>query len=558
MSHKPYELTFVTNDGLVMNSGYSNKLQKGVLGLVDRGGENTKDGIPVVSAPNTAKNRKFELRLGISDYPVSRSRSNKDYTTRDFTLADITDIRVSAPSLVSKVDEVWVGYDGINEDSAITLKQGETAIVDITLKGDGLGVLGYPDSKAVLKFYISAPLEGEFTMQQIIEEAIEKFNKTKMYGDVPVTNFIEVTPINSEQPATITGGTTYKLYELNVPMSGISNNIAQVKAQYPDLDVKFDGEIGGMTKFVVAVEGATVPEPFKVFQTTIDLECEEYNGSTTTETTIDWVFVEDCTATKKSYKIQLPDTDCGENRLADLQAFYPELTIEAGESTNCQTVYTTSVLTNFVCEECSPILRDMFSSEAPEAFEFTAWEVDASTYSETALMGIRIKGKQFIIAGGEEYRDSLPMFHNFVEITATGGYPFAQYKNFGEYNGEEGYFKTTRRSYGTRPEALGMDYFSQEERTRVYFTRDQRLEDNNFGNALLGNESLLKPLSQYVMYTVQIRRGYFAQSFSQVNVEHFRYNILVEVGKHKQVETLINNIATAAGLPTVKAYSADV
>lgn len=557
MSHKPQEILFVTNDGLVMNNGYSNHLQKGVIGLVDKGGENTKDGIPVVSTPSTEKNRKFEVRLGVADYPVSRNRSDKSWSTRSFSLNEIVDIKVTAPSLVNKVDEVWLGYDGINADTAIVLEQGETAIVDITLEGDGLGIIGYPESKAVLKFYITAPLEGAFTMQQIIEEAVEKFQKTKMYGDVPVTNFIEVTTINSEQPATLTG-TTFKLYELNVPMEGISNNIAQVKAQYPLLDVKFDSEIGGMSKFVVAVQGTTVPAPFNVEKTTITLDCGEYDGSATTTTTIAWTPTEDCTAVQRTYTLQLPDTDCGENRLADLQAFYPELTITAGTSTNCQTVYTTTVLTNFVCEECSPILRDIFTVEAPQPFEFTAWEIAPSTYSPTALMGIRIKGKEFIVAGGEEYRDSLPFFHNFVKISATGGYPFAQYKNFGEFDGEAKYFKTTRKSYGTRPEALGMDYYEREERTRVYYTRTQRFVDDLFANTILGNESLLKPLSQYVMYTIQIQRGYFAQSFSQKNIEHFRYNILVEVGKHKKVEAWINNIATASGLPTVKAYEADV
>lgn len=556
MSHKPQEILFVTNDGLVMTNGYSNKLSKGVIALVDKGGENTKDGIPVTATPSTEKGRKFELRLGVADYPVSRNRSDKSWDSRPFELKEIVDIRVSAPSLVNSVDEIWLGYDGINADTAIVLEQGETAVVDITLEGDGLGVLGYVDSKATFKFYITAPLEGAFTMQQLVEEAIEKFKKTKLYGGVPVTEFVDITPINSEQPKTVTG-TTFTIYELNVPMEGISNNIAQVKAQYPTLDVKFDSEIGGVSKFYVAKEGA-VPAPFNVTKTTITLDCGEYDGSADTITTIAWTTGEVCTATKKTYTLQLPDTECGEQRLTELQAFYPELTITAGESTNCQTVYTTTVMTNFVCEECSPILRDTLVAEAPIPFEFTAWEASADSYNASALMGIRIKGKEFVVAGGEEYFDTLPMFHSFVKISATGGYPTAQYLNFGELGGIEKNMTTTRKSWGTRPEALGMDYFTREERTRVYFTRTQKLLDNNFGNALLGNESLLKPLSQYVMYTIQVERGYFAQSFSQKNIEQFRYNILVEVGKHKKVEAFVNGIATVAGLATVKAYEADV
>lgn len=552
MSHKPQEILFVTNDGLVMNNGYSNKLPKGVIALAEKGGENTKDGLPLVDTPSTEKNKKFEIRLGIADRAVSRSHSNKAWSSRSFELKDIVDIKVSAPSLLSSVDEVWLGYDGINEDSAIVLKQGETAIVEINLEGDGLGVLGYEDSKLTIKEYIVAPTEGEFTMQQLVEEVVARINKRKVNGGVPLTNFIEVTPINSNN--TEVTGTEFNLYELNIPFLGTSNNIAQVKAQYPDFDVKFEGEINGVSKFYVAVEGETVPNAFNLVATTATMDCDETLNVDTTQTQFTWTLLETCVATQRAYTLQLPDDECGENKLEELQAYYPELTISIVESKNCQTVYSTTVLTNFVCEECSPMLRDIFTAEAPEPFEFTAWKADQSAYDATALMGIRVKGKEFIVAGGEEFRDSLPMFHNFVKVSVSGGYPFAQYKNFGEYNGEQGYMKITWISRGSRPEALGMDYFSREEKTRAYYTLTQRLCDNHFGNTMLGNESLLKPLAQYVMYTVQIRREYYAQSFSQTNVEHFRYNILVEVGKHNAVEAFVNRLATAAGLPTVQAY----
>lgn len=554
MSHTPQSILFVTNDGTVMNNGYSTKLTKGVLGLVDMGGEPTEKGLPVVSTISNEANRKFQMRLGIADTPISRNRSDKSWDSRSFTLKDVVNVKVSAPSLKQTVDEVWVGYDGINADTAIILKQGETAIVDVTIEGDGLGVLGYPESKTSLKFYISAPLEGDFTMQQIIEEAIEKFKKTKLFGDVPVTNFLDITPVNSEQPATLTG-TDFTLYDLTVPFEGISNNIALVKVQYPELDVKFVSEIGGQSKFTVAVEGDTAPANFVITDTTILYDCGEYDGVTNTTRTFAWTEGETCTAVQRNISIQLADNDCGENRLSELQEFYPDLTIVAGTSTNCQTVYTSSVMTDFVCEECSPILRDIFSVELPQPFEFTPWELTAEQYSATALMGIRLKGKQFIVAGDERYRDSLPMFHSFVKITASGGYPFAQYKNFGEFEGEKNYFNVKRISWGTRPSALGMDYYNEEEKTRVYYTRTQRFCDNDFGNAMLGNESLLKPLSQYIMYTVQVKRTYFAQSFSQTNTEHFFYNILAEVGKHAQVEAFVNRIATASGLPTVQAYA---
>lgn len=559
MSHKPQEILFVTNDGLVMNSGYSNKLNKGVIALADKGGINTKDGIPLTNNPSKERNRKFEIRLGIADTTVSRNRSDKSYASRPFTLSDIVDIKVSAPSLKHEVDEVWMGYDGINADTAIILKNGETAIIDLVLEGEAFGALGYADSKVSIKHYITAPLEGSFTMQEIVEKAIAKLQNEKLYGNVALSEYVDIYPINSENTALV--GTNYEIYELEVPMEGTSNNIAQVKHQYPTLDIKFDSEVNGKSKFVVAVENPTEesvkPANFNVKGTTITLTCDEYAGSTETNTAFAWVKVGDATAINKTFNITLFDDECEGNRLADLQAFYPELTITKGATTNCQTVYSTSVITNFVTSSCSHKVRDILVAEAPQPFEFVAWKIAPASYSASALMGIAFKGKEFVIAGGEHYRDTMPMTHNFTKLSVSGGYPFAQYKNFGEFNGEKGYFTVKWKTRGTRPEGLGMDYFALEENTRVYYTRQQRLCNNEFGNLLLGNESLLKPLSQYVMYTVQVKRGYFAQSFSQTNVEHFRYNILVEVGKHKNVEALVNSLATAAGLPTVKAYSAD-
>lgn len=99
-----------------------------------------------------------------------------------------------------------------------------------------------------------------------------------------------------------------------------------------------------------------------------------------------------------------------------------------------------------------------------------------------------------------------------------------------------------------------MDFYDLEDRTRVYYTGEQADTTNLYRQRTLGMESLLKPLSQYVSYSIEIRPERFAQSFSDMKKEPIRYTILAEVGKHKQIEPLVNALATAAGLPTVQAY----
>lgn len=561
MSHKPQELLFATNNGLVQISGGSTKLAQGVFGIVDKGAPNTKDGIPVVNTFQTSpKDRMFELRLGTSPAEATKNRSNKSYTSRPFTLGEIADISVSAPSLKSSVDEFWIGYDGVNEGTAIQLENGETAVFDITMSGQGIGFLGYPDGTITTKFYITAPNEGDVNMAEVIEEAVARYNKTTLVGGVPVSNYVEVTPINSTNVDAV--GTEFNLYTLTVPMDGTNANVAQVLQQYPTLDVKFDGSIAGQTTFVVAKTGAA-PTAFNVVTTTLVLDCDEYVSSSDATTTIAWVLSDTCTAVPKTYTLQLADDECGENRLEEVQARYPELVItavvqEEGEgedpditSVNCQTVYSTSVMSDFVCDECSPIIRGLYETEAPAPFDFVSWEPEATEYDPTALMGIRVKGKKTEFVGDEYMRGTIPFVYDFVRINVAGGYPTTLSENF-ESRKEP--YPVKLISIGSRPESLGMDFYDFEDRTRVYMTGEQPRLDNMYRQRTLGLESMLKPLKQYVNYTIEIRPERFAQSFSSMKKEPIRYCIIAEVGKHKQLEALVNSLATAAGLPTVQAY----
>lgn len=552
MSHKAQQLLFPTNKGTVMTSGYSNYLSKGVLGIVDKNGTSTKDGIPLVNTFDA--DGKYELRLGVSS-GISRSRSDKSWSSLTFQTKDIVNIEVSAPSLKHQVDEVWIGYDGHNADSAIVLERGETAVINLILKGEGLGMIGYPKGVADLKFHISAPDTDDFTMQEVIEKAVAQIKETTLNGGIALTEFVDVKVINSE--ATTPTGTAFNIYELIVPLRGDSNTVGLVKAQYPDLDIKYDSFLAGKSKFLVYAEES--PAAFVVNDVSITTDCDEYASSDLIPTEYDWVDTgEDCIVTEQTYTIVLPDDDCGDVRTDELNEAYPELTITAGASELCQTEYSAVVTTDFVCEGCSEEIQDLFSGNAPEPYDGVSWELDTTAYSDTALMGIAFKGKEAIVGGGEEYRDSLPYIYNYVQLSVNGGSPFQQYLNFTDVEDErtqaDKYFKTTWISRGNKPEALGMCFLGEEEKTRVYYTLAPRLENNLFGNAMLGNETLIEPFAQYVMYSIHIRRKTISQSFTEELNEHIRYNIIAEVGYHKDIEGLVNALATGAGLPTVEAY----
>lgn len=543
--HKPLEILLVSNNGLVQTAGGSTRLAKGVVGFVDRTLPNTAAGIPLVNAFPATGN--FELRYGTSDAPVTRDNSNKSWRSLPFNLDEVIDIKVSAPKLGSAVDEVWIGYDGINPDSAIVLENGETAVFDITLKGEAFAIAGYPNGEFIYKFALTAPAEGDVNMQEIILNAVRELKEVKLNGGQLLTDYIEVTPIDSTKTAPT--GTDYTVYTLTVPNQGLSNDQAVVQQQYPDLDIKFQGSLGGQSTYVVASE--TAPADFNLVTTTIELDCEDYVSSDETSVAIAWVAGETCTAVEVEYVLTLADDECGNNRLADIQANYPDLTITAGTSTNCQTQYTTNVLSDIVCEECSPIILDLLTSEAPAPFDMIDWVRAEEIFNEDALLGIRFKGKETISTADYPYDKFVPFIYDFVRISVAGGYPSTVAEGF--ISRKEPFpVRLIRRGY--RPEALGGDFRDLEQRSRVYFTDYPSHCDNGYAELVLGEESLLKNSAQYVMYSITIRRKRYSQSVSQTHEQNNKYDILVEVGKHLPIETLVNTLATAAGLPTVQAY----
>lgn len=560
MQHTAQNILFVTNNGIVMNNGRSLKLKKGVLGIVDKDAQPTSEGLLVTDTfQTTPKTRTFELRLGSESVPNGTiGRSGSSWKSLPFRLKDIVEISAHAPSLKHSVDEVHIGYDGTNDSSALVLKKGETVAIDLTLKGKSLGVLGYKDSEYNLRFYLTAPDNDTFTMQEIVEEAVSKLQKIELVGGAPLSNIVDIKVINSKN--TTLAGTEYITYTLQLPVPGTSNNIAQIASVYPNLDVIFEGEVNGKSTFTALVKAGeeeptdVTPAPFVAKDAQITLDCGEYESSTEITTgTFAWVKGESCVVKDVEFSILVPDTECGEGRLEELQKAYPELVIVKGQTKNCQTTYTTKVESNLVCDGCSPAVRDLLEAKKPSPFEGAVWEENKGTYDKQALMGIAFKGKEFITARGEEVADTLPMNYDVTKISVSSA-PLSNFNNFEQRSSEDSYFKVTRISYGARPSGLGMDYLEQEQETRVYYTLTKKFENNFFANALHGTESLLKPLAQYVMYTVHIRRATLSQSFSQELVEHVRYNILAEVGKHKNIETILNKLASAAGLPTIETY----
>jgi hypothetical protein len=264
-----------------------------------------------------------------------------------------------------------------------------------------------------------------------------------------------------------------------------------------------------------------------------------------------WVAGKTCNAIPETYNITLADDDCGDNKLAKIQAAYPNLVITAGASALCQTSYATTVLSNIVCEDCSDEFRDLFVTEAPSDFERISWTKAEKVYDPLAKMGIKITGKDFIMSGSEEYRDDMPFYATSTRISIAGGYTTMISENFIAGTGR---FAVKMLSIAEEPEAYGGMLRDQEERSRIYFDGTHRLEGNNYGKWAMGQETRLKGLAQYVDYALTVNIKTPVMNLGTSN-DKITYIVRVEVGYHQAVEALFNSLATAAGLPAAQAYS---
>lgn len=647
-SHKGWDRSYPVK--AVATSGGSFNLGKGTLALIDLEAAPTSNGLAVVSSLNgLPKDRKLQLRVGKFGIANSRSQSSKDWSTEQFRVTDIMKLEVDAPKGGIETDEVIIGYDGLNDDTAIVMGPGQNETIGINLSGEVIGALGYTDAEVELKLYLETPnivddtvtpTIGDYTMQEIVEKAVERWNRMTFMGGVPVTDYVEAVVTNSESVALT--GTDSSFYNLIVDDQGDSNALAKVQSQFTDYKVIRSSRSGETSTYtIVDAAGETIDDyvktksqyvkgcdacasgyseleggfvyvveaedPDETAVTTVQTNFPNavlttatvigrHNGSAiisvvasseatqtelgTFETAADfpegysvefvgevesvcanpteeefsWEEGETCTAVTDTYTITLKDDKCGENKIDEINAAYATdgLTITVDAAGGCQTRYTTTVLTDLVCDECDPKFQALVTSEAPRDFEGKSWTKEEKAYSETALMGIKFKAKPIKLMGSETYRDDMPYFATSARIEIAGGYESNVNESFDA--GRTGRFSVTVLNIASDPENWGGSLREFEDITRRFEEGVSRHEGNNYAKWILGEETMLDADVPYVDYILTLRLVSYAQSFSGEKAETYQLHFYVEPGKHTEVESLMNMLAGRAGVTPVQAY----
>jgi hypothetical protein len=254
-SHKGWDRVYPV--GSVATSGGSFFLGKGQLALIDLAAVPTTAGLKIVdSVSGLSKDRQFQLRIGKHDIKNNRSQSSKDWSTETFKISNILKLEVDAPKSGIGVDEMVIGYDGFNDDSAIVLQNGDNEEIGIALCGEVIGALGYHQAEVEIKTYLEAPNEGTFTNHEIVERAVDHLNGVKLMGDVPITNYVEFLAVNDENTALT--GTDSVFYNLTVEDNGDSNALAAIQSQY-NVQVVRSGRVGAESTYtIIGSVGATI------------------------------------------------------------------------------------------------------------------------------------------------------------------------------------------------------------------------------------------------------------------------------------------------------------
>lgn len=277
--HKSFDRQFVLLGGAVMTNGGALDLSRGEIGFFNTEAPVTQDGVPAISSfKGISKNKLIEIRYRESDdFSVSRSRSSKTYKSFPFTLDNVLELRVSTPKITeSTVDEVVVGYNGIDPTTALKFRRGESKNATIELSGEAIGMLGYPNNTVQVPMFFDAgsryidDCEGdvdfctELECTKIVENAIDVFKQFKLRGGVPVTDYVKITPIRS--CTTTETEIPYRFYSLTLCDTGDDSALSLVRQQYPGIHIERVNRAGAISTYELLQPSAD-PAPVALQQT---------------------------------------------------------------------------------------------------------------------------------------------------------------------------------------------------------------------------------------------------------------------------------------------------
>lgn len=339
----------------------------------------------------------------------------------------------------------------------------------------------------------------------------------------------------------------------------LSTNVETLANAVAGTAVKLEGQAGGVGVYTVVVNKKLTMKDIKDFAK--DNPDSEVSYVATTKgmcsnptiKSVSWSACGSCNVATEEYVITMPDDECGESALEELQSVYRDLEIEDyGTPSGCQHSFKCTVVTNMVCDECDPIFKDFYKSEAPVPYKGRKWELLTPAQVLPAdgktLVGIRFRGKPFMISPDNGLMDKIAYEEDAVRIKVNGGYPAEQREAIDTYYEP---LHVEYRSYWAPRTHVGGNLVPFEKQSYMYNTM-YPMHEGYMERTFTNEHTRIDFMAQYVDFVVTIHPTRYAQGFGQEVYDNINFHFFVPYGAHEGVQEFMDMLAASVNLPPVK------
>lgn len=271
------------------------------------------------------------------------------------------------------------------------------------------------------------------------------------------------------------------------------------------------------------------------------------------DTTTDWTVCGCCSKAPKKWQITLRDKECKlpgcdantfSDRLAELQAAYPELVISIKAEGQCAHLYEATTYSNCVEPGCT---MEDFSWEKPVSYELENWvevPVTGGSMASNCACGVLLEGARF-----EQPVDdcTFPYFGHDIRFDDSVHIKISNHSH--DFNGpycNPNDFPVTQLQIADFKNGWGRDVIEMERESMSYFMKDY--STNPLIRQIFGMSFVAKPDIYYDEYqltvdTKSLNAGWFGETGFKILFRFF-----FPEGQGKQFEAAINGLIASANL----------
>lgn len=334
----------------------------------------------------------------------------------------------------------------------------------------------------------------------------------------------------------VEGGFAYKVIKAD---AGDGTALTDVETDYSLTGDEFAARLqyeGGVSTYVV-VSSTTLSA--NGTDTLIFLGETRGTCVNTVPTEVDWEANGTLTKYGKTFRLTIADSICGENRLTDIQAAFPDLTVSIVDADGtCVHTYETTVFSQPVEVGCSV---DQLVWIKPQAFEGIQWqEVTTLPDEGTCLCGIKLEVAFVNRVTNECTFDYFPFEAETIHIQVSNFNP--------DYNAspdEAGWAVKQIQAY-QHPAGFGAFVRKLEKESKSYDLRERSFDP--VVREVQGFSFAAQPENYYDEYVLTFDFSYKVGGWSDAYTDSYRLHVFFPEGQGKNFENAINAYISSAAL----------